>query len=48
MNVARSSHACSIMMSPVHGGRPVAVVAGSYGDEGQWTAEILDFSRSGT
>ena len=48
MNVQRSSHACSIMFSPVYDYRPVAVVAGSYGAGGEETAEILDFTKQGS
>ena len=41
----RHSHACSTMVSPAHGGRMVAVVAGGY-EDGSDTAEILDYTMS--
>ena len=48
MNHARSWHSCSTMESLAHEGRTVAVVAGSgYGD-GMDSAEILDFTISGS
>ena len=43
---ARSSHACTIFNSPVHNGRPVVIVAGSYSSPK--TAEILDFTQEGS
>ena len=42
MNHARSGFACSTMVSAVHDGRTVAVVAG------EDTAEILDFTMPGS
>ena len=48
MNHARSSHSCSTMKSPAHEGRTVAVVAGSYTGDGMDSAEILDFTISGS
>ena len=44
---ARAFYACSTMVSPAHGGRTVAVVAGGYGD-GPETAEILDYTKPGS
>ena len=38
----RSNHACSIILSPGHEGRPLAIVAGKN------TAEVLDFSIPGS
>ena len=43
----RRMHTCSTMVSPAHGGRTVAVVAGGWGD-GPDTAEILDYTMSGS
>merc|ERR1712062_508427 len=45
---ARRAHACTIFNSPAHNGRPVAIVAGSYGGSGMKTAEILDFTQEGS
>ena len=47
MNHARNAIACSTMVSAVHDGRTVAVVAGAFGD-GEDTAEILDFTMPGS
>ena len=47
LNKKRYWHACSTMVSPAHGGRTVAVVAGGEGD-GPDTAEILDYTMSGS
>ena len=44
---SRWHHTCSTMVSPAHGGRTVAVVAGGYGD-GPDTAEILDYTKPGS
>ena len=45
MNHARSAFACSTMVSAVHDGRTVAVVAGGRDRNGLVdTAEILDFT----
>ena len=38
----RSNHACSIILSPAHEGRPLAIMAG------KTTAEVLDFSIQGS
>ena len=46
MTYERSSHACTIFKSPLHDGRPVAIVAGGYGSPK--TAEILDFTEDGS
>ena len=43
----RYGFACSTMVSAVHDGRTVAVVAGGGGD-GEDTAEILDFTMQGS
>ena len=43
---ARAFFACSTMVSPAHGGRTVAVVAGGYGSPD--TAEILDYTKPGS
>ena len=49
MNRARLSFACSTMVSAVHDGRMVAIVAGGYdGNDYLDTAEILDFSMPGS
>ena len=49
MNNARTYYACSTMVSPAHGGRTVAVVAGGYGEpNGPETAEILDYTKPGS
>ena len=42
----RSSHACTIFKSPLHDGRPVAIVAGGWGSPK--TTEILDFTEDGS
>ena len=47
MNHTRGGFACSTMVSAVHDGRTVAVVAGAFGD-GEDTAEILDFTMPGS
>ena len=44
----RGGHACSTMVSPAHGGRTVVVVAGSSSGDGSVTAEILDYTMSGS
>jgi hypothetical protein len=46
MMKARAFFACSTMVSPAHGGRTVAVVAGGYGSPD--TAEILDYTKPGS
>ena len=46
MKHARYYHACTIFKSPLHDGRPVAIVAGGYGSPK--TAEILDFTQDGS
>ena len=46
MTYARDSHACTIFKSPLHDGRPVAIVAGGWGSP--ITAEILDFTEDGS
>ena len=38
----RVNHACSIILSPAHEGRPLAIMAGKN------TAEVLDFSIPGS
>ena len=47
---SRYFHACTIFTSELHGGRPVAIVAG--GDDGSGTrlnhAEIWDYTKEGT
>ena len=48
MNHARSWFAYSTMVSAVHDGRTVAVVAGAYSGDGEDTAEILDFTMPGS
>ena len=48
MNHVRGYFACSTMVSAVHDGRTVAVVAGAYSGDGQDTAEILDFTMPGS
>ena len=49
MNHARGEFACSTMVSAVHDGRTVAVVAGGVGDLYDLdTAEILDFTMPGS
>ena len=48
MNHTRGGFACSTMVSAVHDGRTVAVVAGAYSGDGQDTAEILDFTMPGS
>ena len=45
---SRHSHACSIFRSPAHNGRPVAIAAGSYGGSGMNTAEVLDYTITGS
>ena len=39
----RLSHACTLFSSAKHGGRPVVLSAGGYG---QSTAEIMDYTMS--
>ena len=46
MMKARAFFACSTMVSPAHGGRTVAVVAGGYGSPD--TTEILDYTKPGS
>ena len=48
MNHARGHFAYSTMVSAVHDGRTVAVVAGAYSGGGADTAEILDFTMPGS
>ena len=49
MNHARSLFACSTMVSAVHDGRTVAVVAGGHNRYNTLdTAEILDFTMPGS
>ena len=49
MNHARSNFAYSTMVSAVHDGRTVAVVAGGWtGKNNLDTAEILDFTMPGS
>ena len=43
----RSSHACTIFKSPLHDGRSIAIVAGSYAGSGERKAEVLDFTQDG-
>ena len=44
---ARSRHACTIFQSELHGGRPVAIVAGGWGSVKN-KAEIWDYTQKGT
>ena len=44
----RSFHACSIFRSPAHNGRPVAIAAGSWSGSGSNTAEVLDYTITGS
>ena len=44
----RSSHACTIFTSELHGGRPVAIVAGGDDRSGNNHAEIWDYTKEGT
>ena len=46
MTYERKGHACTIFKSPLHDGRPVAIVAGGRGSPK--TAEILDFTEDGS
>ena len=48
MNHKRGYFACSTMVSAVHDGRTVAVVAGGWDRNYLDTAEILDFSMPGS
>ena len=52
MNHTRGGVACSTMVSAVHDGRTVAVVAGGWNGAfrgaGEDTAEILDFTMPGS
>ena len=45
---SRSDHACTIFTSELHGGRPVAIVAGGFDGSGVDTAEIWDYTKEGT
>ena len=47
MKHRRGLHACGIVHSSLHDGRPLLVVAGGYGD-GSDKSEYLDFSVSGS
>ena len=48
MNHVRMNFACSTMVSAVHDGRTVAVVAGAWSGDAKDTAEILDFTMPGS
>ena len=45
---ARGSHACTIFQSELHGGRPVAIVAGGLPESVYTKAEIWDYTQEGT
>ena len=45
---SRYWHACTIFTSELHGGRPVAIVAGGYDGSGSNHAEIWDYTKEGT
>ena len=40
-------HACTIFKSPLHDGRSIAIVAGSWEGSGSKKAEVLDFTQDG-
>ena len=44
----RAYHACSIFRSPAHNGRPVAIAAGAWDGTGSNTAEVLDYTITGS
>ena len=44
----RYNHACSIFRSPAHNRRPVAIAAGGYGSGYGATAEVFDYTISGS
>jgi len=44
----RTQHACGIVHSSLHDGRPLLVIAGGYGGWGSDKSEYLDFSVSGS
>ena len=44
----REYHACSIFRSPAHNRRPVAIAAGSRSGSGANTAEVLDYTITGS
>ena len=46
----RKSPACTIFNSPIHEGRPVAIVGGGQSEsfEASYTAEIWDYTKEGT
>ena len=43
----RAQAACTIFRSPLHSGRPLAIVAGSFRGNGGNTAEIWDYTMEG-
>ena len=48
LRYARHSHACTVFNSALHGGRPLAIVAGGYSSHGGKKAEIWDFTKDST
>ena len=45
---ARSSHACTIFLSEIHEGRPVAIVAGGSSWSVETKAEVWDYTQKGS
>ena len=48
MLYARDRHACSLIKSSLHEGRPILLAAGSFDGLGAYTAESLDFTKKGS